>query len=72
MHAMPGGTPYAIGRERNGRFHVRCIRFGKLSASYERRDGEHIYAVMLTLAELPSKPLSREIDAERAALSEAE
>jgi hypothetical protein len=40
---------------------VRCIRFGKLSASYERRDGEHIYAAMLTLAELPSKPLSTKI-----------
>jgi hypothetical protein len=55
-----GGIPYAIGTEKRGVFHLRCIKFGKLAASYERRDGEHIYRAMVTLAELPSKPLSTE------------
>jgi hypothetical protein len=58
VRTQTGGTPYAIGTGRRGCFYVRCIRFGKLAASYERRDGEHIYAVMLTLALLPSKPMS--------------
>jgi hypothetical protein len=64
MIGSAGGTPYAIGkveRSRNaagrGRFHVRAIRFGKLAASYERRDGEEIRAVKnLTVADKASKP----------------
>ena len=56
MRVSTGGQPYAIGKEEKGRFHVRCIRFGKLSASHERREGEHIYKALLMLAELPSRP----------------
>jgi hypothetical protein len=58
MNVAAGGVPYAIGKEKRGLFHMRCIRFGKLAASHERRDGEQIYRAMVSLAQLPSKPLS--------------
>jgi hypothetical protein len=64
---VTGGTPYAIGHDvARGQFFVRTIRYGKLAASFERRDGERIYRVMLTLADLPSRPepvLTRRHDA---------
>jgi hypothetical protein len=59
---LTGGTPYAIGHlAAKGAFFVRTIKYGKLAASYERRDGERIYRVMLTLAELPTKPLGTSV-----------
>lgn len=65
MRVICGGEPYAIGHHvDNGAFFVRTIRFGKLAASYERREGEHIYRTMLTLAELPSRPLSTTVATE--------
>jgi hypothetical protein len=47
MRVITGGTPYAIGKmTKHVGFHVRCVRFGKLAASYERREGEQIRAVI--------------------------
>lgn len=55
---LTGGNPYAIGRFNRGRFHVRVVRFGKLAASYERRDGEQIHAVKLIVAAKASTPIA--------------
>jgi hypothetical protein len=51
-----GGSIYAIGALKGTVFHIRCLRFGKLAASYERRDEEEIRAVTLSVADKPSKP----------------
>jgi hypothetical protein len=53
-----GGSPYAIGELNKGRFRVRCIRFGKLAASYERRPDEVIRVVSLTVSAKPCKPIA--------------
>jgi hypothetical protein len=45
MRAAFGGMPYAIGRQMSGNggwFYVRCIRFGLLAASHEKRPDEEI------------------------------
>lgn len=56
---MSGGSPYAIGMATKRGFRVRCIRFGKLAASYEvRHRGEEIRAVRLIVGEKPSRPYS--------------
>lgn len=55
MRAATGGTPYAIGEFSRGWFRVRCIRFGKLAASYERRYLEEIRAVKLIVSEKKAK-----------------
>ena len=67
MIVAGGGTPYAIGvMLSNGWFHCRCVRFGKLAASYERRHDEEIRVADIRVAKpaKPSKPLS--IDAQLA------
>lgn len=56
MRTATGGTPYAIGEFSRGWFRVRCVRFGKLAASYERRYGEEIRAVKLIVADKKAKP----------------
>lgn len=57
MRVETGGTPYAVGYPERGFFRTRCIRFGKLAASYERRPGEEIRAViMFRVAEKKSRP----------------
>lgn len=56
MRTATGGTPYAIGELSNGWFHIRAVRFGKLAASYERRDGEQIRRVELIVADKKAKP----------------
>jgi hypothetical protein len=45
-----------VGRIKRGVFYVRAVRFGKLHASYEMRDGEQIRALKLEVAERPSRP----------------
>jgi len=62
MRTTTGGTPYAIGTMKygstpySGTFSIRVIRFGKLAASYERRDGEEIRRVELIVADKKAKP----------------
>lgn len=56
MKTSTGGTPYAIGILSNGWFRIRDIRFGKLAASYERRDGEKIRAIELVVSDKKAKP----------------
>jgi hypothetical protein len=56
MRTATGGTPYAIGISSSWGFHVRVIRFGKLVASYERRNGEEIRRVELIVSEKKAKP----------------
>lgn len=51
-----GGSPYAIGVLDKGWFRVRCIRFGKLSASYELRSGEEIRTIKIEVSEKKAKP----------------
>ena len=53
---LAGGLPYALGTATKRGFRVRCVRFGKLMASIERRDGEEIRAVKLIVAEKASRP----------------
>lgn len=56
MRTATGGTPYAIGERIGGWFRVRAVRFGKLAASYERRDGEEVRRVELIVSEKKAKP----------------
>ena len=56
MNVSTGGTPYAVGYSHRGRFRLRCVRFGKLSASYEMRSHEEIRRVSLKVADVSSKP----------------
>ena len=59
MIALFGGRPYAIGKVANGRFRVRCIRFGLLASSYERRPDEEIRATEpFEVSEQVSRPVS--------------
>jgi hypothetical protein len=57
VRAAFGGRPYAIGYVRQGVFRVRCIRFGMLHASFERRDDEEIRATEpFEVSETASRP----------------
>lgn len=59
MIASFGGRPYAIGKVVKGRFRVRCIRFGLLACSYERRPDEEIRATYpFEVSEQVSRPVS--------------
>jgi hypothetical protein len=58
MRAAAGGTPYAIGKAgARGWFHLRCIRFGLLAASHEKRTDEEIRRATVTVAEKTSRPV---------------
>jgi hypothetical protein len=59
MRSAYSGIPYALGKTtKSGAFHVRCIRFGKLAASYARRNDEEILAAKLVVSDKVCKPLS--------------
>jgi hypothetical protein len=59
MRSAYGGIPYALGKTTgSGAFHIRCIRFGKLGASYERRADEEIRAAKIVVSDKACKPLS--------------
>jgi hypothetical protein len=61
MIVQTGGMAFAIGVKVRSAFRVRCVRFGLLAASHERRDGEEIRACTLLVAPDPSKPVSTKI-----------
>jgi hypothetical protein len=58
MRSAYGGIPYALGTTSgSGAFQVRCIRFGKLAASYERRYDEEIRAAKIVVSDKAVKPV---------------
>lgn len=68
MRTASGGNPYVVGSPlMGGMFHVRCVRFGKLAASFERRQHEEIRAVELVIAEKAARPCAVGVRARRVA-----
>jgi len=56
---------WAIGKRRRNGFTVRRIVWGKLMASYERRDDEEIRAAVITVSEKISRPIKTAKAAEK-------